>query len=220
VEERIRVAGEPLASDELEHHLAALDQVDELTFFETLTAAAFLAFADRGVECAVLEAGMGGRWDATRAASSEIAGLTNVGSDHVAWLGSSREERAADKGAALAAARLAVVGRQLEPELLPLLGAPDALAASDLVGVERLTPRMVRATWQGGSAEVALPLGGSHQLHNLQLALALALGTVRLEWLGALDPDAVTAGLDRTVWPGRLSSHRVFATTSRSRQWP
>jgi dihydrofolate synthase/folylpolyglutamate synthase len=210
VEERIRIAGQPLASDELARHLAVLDRFDELTFFETLTAAAFLAFADSEVQCAVLEAGMGGRWDATRAAASEIAGLTNVGSDHRAWLGESREERAADKGSALAAARFAVHGCQLEPELLPLVGAPDAFVASDLVGIERLTPRLVRAAWRGGSAEVALPLGGSHQLHNLQLALALALGTVHLEWLAALDPEAVRAGLDRTEWPGRLSSHLVF----------
>jgi dihydrofolate synthase/folylpolyglutamate synthase len=210
VEERIRIAGKPVASDELVRQLAALDPFDELTFFETLTAAAFLAFAEGGVDCVVLEAGMGGRWDATRAASSAIAGLTNVGSDHGAWLGERREERAADKGAALAAAPFAVLGHQVEPDVAALLGAPHALAASDLVGVERLGPRLVRTSWPGGSAEVVLPLGGSHQLHNLQLALALALGAVRLGWLDALDPESVIAGLGRTHWPGRLSSHRVF----------
>lgn len=210
VEERIRIAGTPVASDELLRQLAALDRFDELTFFETLTAAAFLAFADGGVECAVLEAGMGGRWDATRAAASAIAGLTNVGSDHGAWLGERREQRASDKGAALAAARFAVCGHQVEADMAPLLGAPEALAASDLVRVERLAPRLARATWPGGSAEVALPLDGSHQLHNLQLALALAAGTVCLGWLRALDPRSVAAGLDRTRWPGRLSHHRVL----------
>ncbi len=210
VEERIRIAGNPLAGDELAYHLAALDRFEELTFFETLTAAAFLAFAAGGIECAVLEAGMGGRWDATRAASSEIAGLTNVGSDHGAWLGASREQRAADKGAALAAARVAVLGHQVEAELRPLLGAPDALPASDFVTIERLTPGLARAAWCGGSADVTVPLGGAHQRHNLELALALASATVRLEWLPALDPEAITKGLERTDWPGRLSRHRVF----------
>ena len=210
VEERIRIAGTPVASEELAHHLAALDRFEQLTFFETITAAAFLAFADGGVECAVLEAGMGGRWDAIRAASSEIAGLTHVGSDHGEWLGNSREERAADKGAALGAARIAVLGRQVGPELRPLLGAPHAILAPDLVAVDQLSQRRARATWRGGSADVAVPLGGGHQLHNLQLALALGLAAVRLDWMGALDPAAVTRGLDRTDWPARLSSHRVF----------
>lgn len=209
VEERIRIAGEPLASDDLARHLAVLDRFSGLTFFETLTAAAFLAFADNRVQCAVLEAGMGGRWDATRAAASDIAGLTNVGSDHGSWLGASREERAADKGAALAAARIAVVGRQLEPELWSLLGAPGALAASDVVAVEPRSRRLIGASWPGGCTEVALPLGGTHQVHNLQLALALAVAAARLEWLTALDPEAVRAGIARTEWPGRLSSHLV-----------
>jgi len=110
VEERIRVRGMPVDRASLERHVALLEDFPELTFFETLTAAAFLCFTEQGVDCAVLEAGMGGRWDATRLAGSDIVGLTNVGTDHQRWLGTSRAEIASDKGQALASARWAILG--------------------------------------------------------------------------------------------------------------
>jgi dihydrofolate synthase/folylpolyglutamate synthase len=210
VEERVRIGGRPLDTTELERHLAPLDSYPELTFFETLTAAALLAFADAGVECAVLEAGMGGRWDATRAAASEIAGLTNVGSDHAGWLGSSLAERARDKGEALAAARSAVIGPQLDPDLLPEVGAPRARAAAELVRLEWLAGGRVRAGWEGGAVELPLPLEGDHQFFNLHLALALARCAAEIGWIESLEAGRVVRALQRLSWPGRLSTHRVF----------
>jgi len=210
VEERIRVAGEPVSQRYLEHLLGRLDGDPELTFFETLTAAALFAFAESEVDCAVLEAGMGGRWDATRVAGSALAGLTNVGSDHRSWLGDRLEDRAADKGDALAAASFAVLGSQVEPELVRCLAAPGARVAGDLVRVEQLDSRFVWVEWDGGEIEIELPLNGRHQLCNLQLALALACGAVELGWLDMLDPDAVAVAMRRVRWPGRLSVHRVM----------
>jgi dihydrofolate synthase/folylpolyglutamate synthase len=210
VEERIRVSGEDLSSADLLRHLERLDPYPELTFFETLTAAALLAFSEAGVQCAVLEAGMGGRWDATRVAGSEIAGLTNVGSDHPMWLGSDREDCAADKGDALAAARFAVVGSQVESELVSHLGAPDARQAGELVQVERCGRGLVHVAWDGCEVDVELPLAGLYQLANLQLALSLARGAEQLGWLERLDQDAVRAAMRRVRWSGRLSVHRVL----------
>jgi dihydrofolate synthase/folylpolyglutamate synthase len=210
VAERIRISGAPIADVDLERRLADLARFPDLTFFETLTAAALLAFADAGVDCAVLEAGMGGQWDATRAAASAIAGLTNVGSDHPEWLGDRVEQRAADKGAALAAARLGVLGPQVAAELVPHLGAQLARPASELVAVVPCGPRRAKATWDGLAVELDVPLVGAHQLANLQLALALARCAVELGWLPALAPDAVRAGIAGVLWPGRLSVHRVL----------
>jgi dihydrofolate synthase/folylpolyglutamate synthase len=210
VEERIRIGGEPLAASDLARHLERLDRFADLTFFEAVTAVAFLAFAEAGVECAVLEAGMGGRWDATRAADSAVAGLTNVGSDHSGWLGKRVEERARDKGEALAAARLAVLSDQVGPELVPALEAPHARAARDLVAVDPRGWRSARAVWGETTADLELPLTGVHQLSNLQLALALALCAVEQGWIDWLDPAAVRTGIRDLAWPGRLSTHRVL----------
>ena len=110
VEERIRIRGRTIDRSSLERHLESLAEDEDLTFFETITAAAFLAFAEAGVDIAVLEAGMGGSWDATRVAASTIAGITNVGSDHAAWLGKDILDRARDKGAPLRTASRAVLG--------------------------------------------------------------------------------------------------------------
>ncbi|PWB74924.1 MAG: dihydrofolate synthase [Holophagae bacterium] len=209
VEERIRLAGSPIDAAALAGHLATLDRYPDLTFFEALTAAAFLAFSDSGLDGAVLEAGMGGRWDATRVAESEIAGLTNVGSDHARWLGERVEERAADKGAALMAARLRVLGDGVAPELLPHLGAGPFLTAAELIDLEPLARGRLLVGWGEGSTEVAVPFAGAHQTANLRLALALARCAADAGWIDRLRPDAVRDGLARADWPGRLSVHRV-----------
>jgi dihydrofolate synthase/folylpolyglutamate synthase len=209
VEERIRVDGAPVAAGELDRQLARLERFDDLTFFETLTAAALLVFADAGVDCAVLEAGMGGRWDATRVAGSELAGLTNVGSDHEQWLGSRWQDRAADKGAALAGARFAVIGPEVGEGVVQHLGAPAARRSSELVQCSRLGPNLIEVRWSNGHVELTLPVSGAHQFRNLELALALARCAERAGWIDRLRPASIRHGLDRVHWPGRLTTHRV-----------
>ncbi|MCY4085804.1 MAG: Mur ligase family protein [Actinomycetia bacterium] len=108
-EERIRIGGAEadLASmiDRLAPHVRQLDEEtgDPVTQFELLTAAAFCAFAEAGVDAAVIEAGLGGRYDATNTINAPVVVLTGVGLDHQEHLGETREEIAAEK--------LAVVGR-------------------------------------------------------------------------------------------------------------
>lgn len=213
VEERIRVAGRPIGAADLDRQLDRLDRFPELTFFEALTAAALLHFAECGVELAVLEAGMGGRWDATRVAGSEVAGLTNVGSDHRDWLGDSPAAIAADKGAALAAATVAVHGSDLATELVTALGAPAAVPATDRARVDRQADGHLLLRWPGGETVVPSPLAGAHQRANLELAMALATAAVDLGWLPRLEPAAVARGLAAVQWPGRLTRHRVAGRT-------
>ena len=109
VEERIRIGGATIAPEHLLELLNRLARFPALSYFETLTAAAFLHFAEEGVDVAVLEAGLGGRWDATNAADPAVTLLTNIGTDHQAWLGTTRAEIAAEKAAALRG-REAIVG--------------------------------------------------------------------------------------------------------------
>jgi dihydrofolate synthase/folylpolyglutamate synthase len=189
--------------------LGRLDAFPDLTFFEALTAAAFAIFAEAGVEVAVLEAGMGGSWDATRVAGSAIAGLTNVGTDHRAWLGADRPAIARDKGRALAAATWAVLGPGVQADIVAELGAPSAVEAASLARCAALGGGMVRCGWGAVDTELRLPLAGSHQLDNLQLALGLCAQAVAAGWLEALEPEVVAAAIADLRWPGRLSRHRV-----------
>ena len=175
VEERIRLSGRMVAEAVLDGHLRRLEPFADLTYFEALTAAAFAVFAEAGVDVVVLEAGMGGSWDATRLAQSPIAGLTNVGSDHPDWLGSKRVQIAGDKGQALAAADDAVLGPGVTGDVVSELGAPLAIPAASLLDVSSHAGNRARVTWDGVEFEVVLPLPGAHQIENLHLALALVL---------------------------------------------
>ncbi len=208
VSERITINGTPIADDALARLLGTIDRFDDLTFFETLTTVALMAFAEAEVDIAVLEAGMGGRWDATRTAASEIAGLTTVGTDHARWLGATREEIARDKGAALAAAAVAVIGPGVDPSIRPHLDAAGAVDASTVVGLDVVEGARCVASWPGAHVEVTVPLAGPHQRDNLHLALALARAAAERGWL-SLDPGRVRQGLTRVAWPGRLSWHHI-----------
>lgn len=209
VEERVRLGGRTVEPATLTAQLDRLDAFPDLTTFEALTAAAFAIFAAAEVEVAVLEAGMGGSWDATRLAGSAIAGLTNVGTDHRAWLGADRPAIARDKGQALAAAARAVLGPGVQTDIVPELGAPSAVEAASLARCAALGGGMVRCAWGTGDTELALPLPGRHQLDNLQLALALCVQAAAEGWLEALEPEVVAAAIAGLRWPGRLSRHRV-----------
>lgn len=209
VEERVRVDGEAVSEEDFARVLSKLDRHHELTFFEAVTATALVVFAERDVDVAVLEAGMGGSWDATRLAGSEIAGLTNIGSDHQAWLGTKRAERARDKGRALEAARWAVLGPGVEDRDREAIGAPEATPAETLVRCEDLGRGLVRLAFDHTVFEAELPLVGPFQRDNLQLAVALALQAVRAGWWPGLDPASVQRAIQGLRWPGRLSTHEI-----------
>lgn len=211
VNERIRVDGCEIGDERLAAILDRLEAFPQLTFFETLTAAAFLHFAGSCVEIAVLEAGMGGRWDAARAAGSAIAGLTNVGMDHCRWLGDRPEEIADDKGSALASADIGVYGPQVDPWIIERLALSGAGGAAVSVEIRpTLVVGTVQARWFGsGWTRLEIPLEGEHQRANLHLALAMAEACRGLGWTGPLEPERVAKALGAVRWPGRLSQTRV-----------
>jgi dihydrofolate synthase / folylpolyglutamate synthase len=211
VEERIAVDGEPIAAPRLVELVEELARFPELSYFETLTVAAFLELAERGVDVAVLEAGLGGRWDAVNAAGPAVSLLTNVGTDHREWLGPTRTAIAAEKAAALKGHE-AIVGTwdtQVEPVIRQEAAAPLSLAATwaevTVAGPGRagLGPRIDFAVG-GISGSAVLPLDGEHQLANLRLALAGAAALERHGVIPALEASAIAEGITATRWPGRL----------------
>jgi len=177
--ERIRIDGEPISDDELVDVLGrALDIGAELSFFETATLAAFMAFAERGVEVAVVEVGIGGRLDATNVLPAEAvtcAAVTRIALDHQDRLGTTIEEIAREKLA---------IGKRGRPIVLGP-NVPDLPTEG----------RVVRARAIGG--DVAVGMVGEHQRENAGVAWAIA------EEVG-IDKDARRAGLASARWPGRF----------------
>lgn len=192
--ERIRVADCDLEPDrfaaavqQAAHAASLVDRTlghdDRVTQFEALTAAALTALADHGVDAAVIEAGLGGRWDATNVLASPVQVLTNVGLEHTRWLGPTIADIAAEKVDVVRPGGTLVIGPDLHPE---------ARAAAERIVAER-DARLVEAR-----VEDAPPLPG-YQRGNFAIARAAAEA-----FLGELDPDVVVAAAEQTVVPGRF----------------
>jgi dihydrofolate synthase/folylpolyglutamate synthase len=216
VEERVRTDGATISGQRLAHLLADLESFPDLSYFEALTCAAIVEFADRAVDVAIMEAGLGGRWDASSAVDPVVALLTNVGTDHQRWLGESRTAIAAEKAAALRGSA-AIVGTW-DAEVEPVIRAnadpraPLSLASewAQVKGVHGPRSGFREGTQQvvfalgGVRGEASLPLVGAHQRANLEVALAGAGALARHGFVPPLSADAVRRGIEGVSWPGRL----------------
>lgn len=188
INERISTNGEPISDLDLADVLSDLATLETLTteatrpsWFELLAAAAFRYFADRPVDVAVVEVGMGGRWDATNVARGEVSVVTNVGLDHTELLGPTREHIAREKAGIVKPGATLVLG-ETAPHLYDIFAAeqPAAiwLAGRDFgtesnvmaVGGRVLDLRTPGARYPG----VYLALHGAHQAYNFACALAAA----------------------------------------------
>lgn len=162
------------------------------TYFELMIAAAFLAFREARVDVAVVEVGMGGRWDATNVTDPVLTVLTNVEMDHMQYLGDTREAIAREKLCTARDGRPLVLGPRLDPAWVePLLACRPVLRPAPPLVTETLAWDHSRA---GGHR---IPLAGAHQVENLATAW---------EALRCLDvPEAAAwRGIEGTRWPGRL----------------
>jgi dihydrofolate synthase/folylpolyglutamate synthase len=164
----------------------SLEPGDRVTQFELLTAAAYDELARRGVEVAVIEAGLGGRYDATNVIPSEVQVLTSVGLEHTRWLGPTIRDIAGEKLAVVRDGATLALGYGLRP---------DAQAVAREVAAKR-GARIVHAEPDPG---VALGALGTFQRRNFALAQASASAL-----LGGLDHDAVVAAAAEIRVPGRL----------------
>jgi dihydrofolate synthase/folylpolyglutamate synthase len=142
---------------------------DHVTQFELLTAAALWAMAQRDVQVAAIEAGLGGRYDATAVIDSRVTALTNVGLEHTRWLGPTVHDIAEEK--------LAVLTRQTTLALGVDL-APEALAVAERVAGER-EARIVTAQLEHEDAPQKLAATGAFQQRNFALARLVAESYLR-----------------------------------------
>jgi dihydrofolate synthase/folylpolyglutamate synthase len=207
--ERIRLGG-TLITDEA--FAAILERVEAanagapITFFEIVTAAAFVAFAEAPADLLVLEVGLGGRYDATNViAAPAVSVIAPVDYDHKEFLGSDLAGIAGEKAGVIKAGRPVVAARQaevaeavIEREALRL-GAPLALMGRDFDAWEERG----RMLFQDEERLLDLPppsLYGPHQIANagVAIAAALALGDPRI------DDAAIATGVASAQWPARM----------------
>jgi dihydrofolate synthase/folylpolyglutamate synthase len=186
--------------------LLAAESIDaHPSFFETITAMAFSAFARAGVEMTVLETGLGGRLDATNVVESpEVTVITPIDFDHEAFLGSGIESIAAEKAGILKAGRPAVFSAQRPDALRVLenraLDLDIAVRHSSGWRVEELTCDRYGSRFVLVADEeipIECPLAGMHQVENARTAVAT------LSLLG-VPASAIRAGIAGVRWPGRL----------------
>ncbi len=223
VTERVRIGGDDIAPDALDASLArvfaAVDAAPAIpfTYFEAITAAAFLLFRDAAVDVAILEVGLGGRFDATNVAPAGLSVVTSISFDHMAELGGTLALIAREKAGIFRAGRPALI-RAKDPEALDAL-REAAAAAGALVheaGAElRVTIDSVSSEGTlfelgtpggGGTFHLRTPLPGAHQAWNA--ALAVRAAGLFPEGFGLPSAGAITRGVENVRWPGRLERLR------------
>lgn len=216
VNERIARNGEAIDDESFIDVLESLARLEHMTGeratrFELLTAAAFAWFADEAVDAAVIEVGLGGRWDCTNVVQADVAVLTNISFDHTEVLGPTLEDIAADKSGIFKEGSRVVIG-ETDPTLLAQLrqAAVEVGAAEIWVRGEDFActanrmavgGRLIDIRTPGASyGELLLPLHGAHQGENASCAVAAAeafFGT-------PLGEELVDLALSEVRVPGRL----------------
>ena len=213
INERLTAGGALVSDDELAELLSSIAMLEpllgeeRLTWFEILTAAAFRWFADRPVHVAIVEVGLGGRWDATNVADGEVAVVTNIGLDHTEFLGPTRAHIAAEKAGIVKLGSTLILG-ETDPSLAPIFRDQPARAVWErdvdfgLLRNERAVGgRLVSVRTPGAQYDnVFLALHGAHQADNFAAALAAAEA-----FFGApLAFDVVAEAAATVESPGRL----------------
>jgi len=212
VNERMAWNGEPIPDEDLADVIGAVAELEPLlesppTHFEILTSAAFRWFADVAVDVAVVEVGLGGRWDATNVADAQVAVLTNVSLDHAETIGPALTDIATEKAGIVKPASTFVLA-ETNPSLRPIF---EAAGASELwvkgtefrCGGNRLAHdgRVVDLYTPGAAYEgVYLPVHGPYQGDNA----AAALAAVEAFFGAPLAGEVVAEAFAGLRLPGRL----------------
>ncbi|SID29557.1 bifunctional tetrahydrofolate synthase/dihydrofolate synthase [Mycobacteroides abscessus] len=241
--ERIAIDGQPISPakyveiySEIEPFVELVDKQSQeqggpaMSKFEVLVAMAFVAFADAPVDIAVVEVGLGGRWDATNIIDAPVAVVTPIGIDHVEFLGPDLASIANEKAGIIkrhnldamtgeAGADTVAVIAQQQPEAMEVLlrQTVEADAAVAREGSEfAVLSRQVAVGGQllelqglgGVYPEIFLPLHGEHQAHNAAVALAAVEAFFGAGADRQLDIEAIRSGFASVIIPGRLERVR------------
>ncbi|XGI84470.1 dihydropteroate synthase [Halorutilales archaeon Cl-col2-1] len=215
--ERIRINGTKMTQSAMAEFVEEIRPlVDEMvadgdapTFFETTTVMAFYEFARRDLDYAVLEVGLGGRYDITSLCNADAAAVTSVSLEHTDVLGDDTQEIAWEIGHIIPEDGFCSTGARGDPlgvirEMADDRDASLSVVDKDLGYEPGEIDRRLRQTLSLESSrrrleDVSLPLAGEHQSRNAAVALGL------LDRLGVSD-DAVRQGLERADWPGRFEA--------------
>jgi dihydrofolate synthase / folylpolyglutamate synthase len=229
VNERIRIENQLITDDDF---AALYFKVDDCgrrlvqegklaaqpSFFETMTALAFLAFAEKNIEIAVLEVGMGGRLDATNIVDPLLSVITDIALDHTEWLGPTITDIAKEKAGILRQNGTLITLPQ-HPEANQSIG--EAAVALNVHGINSAAympaPNETGSTYSltvlGEEILIDSPLKGAHQQRNIALAIAAAVELSNSNSSKSEDRNnggyKITAahiaeGIHNTQWPGRL----------------
>lgn len=224
--ERIEIDGEPISAQgfmavagDVAPFIASVDARaaqeggTPVTYFETLTAIAYAAFADAPVDVAVVEVGVGGTWDATSVCRPQVSVVTRVAMDHADILGDRIDLIASEKAGIIKEGSFAVISDQ-DPDAAAVLaarvdevGVPAAWEGANFAVLDRTVAVGGQLlTLQGMSGvyeDIFVPLFGAHQSSNAAIALAATEAFIGGGAL-ALDPETVREGFADVTSPGRL----------------
>ncbi len=225
ITERIRINGSDISEADFARHATTVRETAErlvvageleytATFFEQVTAIALLAFADARVELAILETGMGGRYDATTAANAEIAAITRIDLDHQQYLGETLEEIAAEKAAIIHSDSKAVVLHQQRKVEQVIAGHCREMGLEPSWATTNIIIRKVDeslgiplhtfsfTTEYGNYPNIEPRMRGRHQAENMSIAIAVceALTQTGIK----ISDSAICLGLETANHPGRL----------------
>ena len=184
------------------------------SYFEILTALAFLHFAENKVDAAVLEVGMGGRLDATNVVNPLLSIVTDISLDHMEWLGPTISAIAREKAGILRSGGTMITlpqhpeANQVLGEIATDLGVRGVSAVPYLPPTETSGPYTIDAL--GATINVDSPLAGAHQQRNIALAIAAAV-ELAAHHRFRITPAAIENGIRRTRWPGRLERFQASA---------
>jgi len=217
--ERIRVGRAEIADDDFARlFFLVSDKADQIvkewrllpqqpSYFEVLTALAFLYFAERKVEIAVLEVGMGGRLDATNVVEPLLSIVTDISLDHMEWLGSTITAITREKAGILRRGGTMITlpqhpdANRVLREVATELGVHKVSAVKYMPSGETKGPYAIESL--GATVKVDSPLAGTHQRRNVALAIAAAAELATRHGF-PVSPAAIAEGIRKTHWPGRL----------------
>jgi dihydrofolate synthase/folylpolyglutamate synthase len=213
VSERFLIDGTPISDSDFEKQILVFREIAErdeipITYFELVTAIAFNHFKQAQVDIALIEVGMGGRFDATNVLQPIATAITPIALDHMQYLGESIDAIAGEKAGILKRGVPAVVGESRSPAREVMLecaeeaGVPVKLAGRDFQYEVPLGGDSFR--YEGGISVECASLGvtGPHQHGNAAVAVALA-ETIANDF-PRLTPETIAAGLENVRWPCRL----------------
>ncbi|MGI5468757.1 bifunctional tetrahydrofolate synthase/dihydrofolate synthase [Streptomyces sp. CA-132043] len=233
ITERISLDGAPISAEkfietyeDIKPYVEMVDQREDyrLSFFEVMTGMAYAAFADAPVDIAVVEVGMGGKWDATNVIDGDVAVVTPISLDHTDRLGDTPEAIAGEKSGIIKKDATVVLAQQpVEAASVMLKHAVEVDATVAREGMEfgvlhrevAVGGQMLTLRGLGGEyTDIFLPLYGAHQAHNAAVALAAveAFFGVGTQHSRTLDIDTIRTAFAAVSSPGRMEVVRRSPT--------